>query len=98
MSEPIFVNGLIFKDPHENAPEFVKGRLSIQVNDFMDFISKHQSNGWVNITMKRAKSGKMYFELDTWKPQNQTQQPPIVAQTPVTSPTVDDVSIENIPY
>lgn len=29
--EKIFPNGLIFKLPNENAPDYVKGKLSIKV-------------------------------------------------------------------
>ena len=94
MTESKLVNGLIWKDPHQNAPEFIKGKISIKVNDFMEYISQHQSNGWLNIELKQSRQGKMYFELDEWKPtQNSTGTLPIVQVN-----SSEDISIQNIPF
>lgn len=65
--EKVFAEGLIVKR-HENAPEFVLCSLSVKVSEFTEFLSQHESNGWVNIQCKTGKSGKHYAELDTWKP------------------------------
>jgi hypothetical protein len=69
MTEPKFVDGLRWSDPHPNAPDFVKGKLSIKVDELIKYLQANQSNGWVNINLKESKGGKMYFELDTWKPE-----------------------------
>jgi hypothetical protein len=61
-------DGLIVKDRRESAPEWVKGSLSIKVDDFKAFLDKHNSGGWVNIDLLTAKSGKPYAALNTWKP------------------------------
>ena len=34
------------------------------------FLSQHQKNGWVNIDVKRSKSGSYYMELDTYVPKS----------------------------
>lgn len=70
--EKIFADGFSFKR-QENAPDFVVGRQSIKVDEAIAFLKQHVKNGWVNIDIKQAKSGKYYCELDTWeaKPQNQ---------------------------
>lgn len=73
MSEKIFIDGLIFRKPHENAPDFVIGKLSVKVEEFIKFLEEHESNGWVNIDLKEGKSGKYYAELDTWKPEKQEE-------------------------
>lgn len=70
MSDKIFADGLMFNKPHENAPEFVKGGISVKVEEFKAFLDKHKdTDGWVRLDLKKGKeSGKLYFELNTWKP------------------------------
>ena len=34
-----FVNGLIVKAPHQNAPDFVKAAISIKVADLTEWLS-----------------------------------------------------------
>ena len=65
---PIFVDGMMFKLPHPNSPEFVKGSISIKVDNLIEFLRKHEDNGWVNCDMKKSREGKIYFQLNTWKP------------------------------
>jgi hypothetical protein len=67
--EPQFVNGLIFKMPHENAPEFVKGALSIRVEELMTFLTQ-QKTEWVNIDLKVSKKGKPYAQVNTFVPES----------------------------
>lgn len=68
--DKIFARGLSFKKPSEKSPSFVKGKLSIKVDEFKEFMDKNQTNGWVNVDLKEGKSGNYYAELDTWTPQN----------------------------
>lgn len=63
----IFANGLMFKRPRENAPEFVKGSLSIKIDEFITFLKQHEKKGWVNLDLKESKGLKLYFELNTWE-------------------------------
>lgn len=65
--EKIFADGFSFKR-QENAPDFVVGRLSMKVDEAIDFLKKNQSNGWVSLNVKTARSGNYYVELDTFKP------------------------------
>jgi hypothetical protein len=60
--------GIIFKAPHQNAPEFVVGKLSVKVEDFTNYLKANQDNGWVNFEVKLSRDGKPYVEIDTWKP------------------------------
>jgi len=62
-----FADGFIAKR-HENAPDFVTCSLSIRVEEAIKFLTLHQKEGWVNLQVKQAKSGKYYCELDTWRP------------------------------
>jgi len=66
VSDKIFVNGLVVKR-NDNAPEYVLANLSIKRTDLIEFL-RDQDSDWLNVALKRAKSGKCYAELDTWKP------------------------------
>ena len=70
MSEVEFVDGLIVKAPRENAPEFVKGSLSIKRADLGNWLRGKQDE-WINIDIKVSKSGKWYAEVNNWKPEPQ---------------------------
>ena len=64
----IFADGMSFKLPTENQPDFLKGRISIKVDTFIAFLQTHQSEGWVNIDLLKSKKGSLYFKLNDWKP------------------------------
>jgi len=66
MSEKTFVDGMIVKRG-DNAPDFVLANLSIKRGELIAFLDQ-QPGDWVNVVLKRAKSGKCYAELNTWKP------------------------------
>jgi len=69
MSAPKFVDGLIFKRPNEKCPEFVKGKLSIKVDEFIAYLKANEQNGWVNLDLLTSKDKtKLYFTLNDWKP------------------------------
>ena len=63
-----FAKGIFFKSPADNAPDFVIGRLSIKTEEFFNYVNSLETDGWVNLDIKRGKSGKPYLELNTWKP------------------------------
>lgn len=63
--EKTFADGFVFKR-NPNAPSFVIGRLSLKVEDAINFIQANQKNGWVNLDIKQARSGNYYIELDTF--------------------------------
>lgn len=69
--EKIFADGFNFKR-RENAPEWVVGNISVKVEDAVKFLNKHSKNGWVNLNVNNAKSGKTYIELDTFEPNKKT--------------------------
>ena len=66
--EKVFTDGLIFKLPRDGAPDFVKGSLSVKVDEFKAWLDTHVDNGWVNIDLKVSQGGKAYAEKNTWKP------------------------------
>lgn len=65
-----FVDGLIVKAPHENAPGFVKASISIKVEDLGKYLRAKfkEGNEWLNIDVKESKGGKWYAALSTYKP------------------------------
>lgn len=67
--ETVFVDGMIVKKPHENAPDFVKAGVSFKVSEMIKFLQDNDKDGWVNAQLKESKAGKLYMELDTWKPE-----------------------------
>ena len=66
--ETVFVDGMIVKRPNENAPDFVKAKLSFKVSEMVAFLQQHEREGWVNADLKVSKGGKLYASLDTWQP------------------------------
>lgn len=69
MAEKIFPKGISFNKPREGAPEFVRGSLSINVNEAVDFLREHANErGWVTIDMLKSKDkGTIYLALNEWK-------------------------------
>ena len=68
-----FVDGLIVKAPHPNAPEFVKASISIKVEDLGKWLRARykaslENEGWINLDVKEAMSGKWYAAVSTYKP------------------------------
>ena len=71
--DKVFADGFIFKRS-DNAPEWVVGKLSVKVEDAIAFLQANAKNGWVNLNINAAKSGKFYMEVDTWeKPKTEFQ-------------------------
>lgn len=62
-----FLDGIIIKDPHQNAPSFVIGTLSFNVDKITADLKAKANNGWVNAQIKRSRDGKLYIELDTYQ-------------------------------
>jgi len=87
MSDNNFVGGFYFKEPHEKAPDFVKGKIQIKLSDFAAYLRELKGNEpdveWLSVDLKQAKSGKYYAERDTWKPTGDA--------SPARAPITDDV-------
>lgn len=71
--EKEFVNGLIIKAPRDNAPDFVKCSISIKRADLGNWL-RGKSDEWINLDVKVSQNGKWYAEVNTWTPQQNTQQ------------------------
>lgn len=71
MSDIVFADGLIVKMPSEKAPDFVMGKLSVKLEEFIPFLQNNAKDGWVNLDLLIGKSGKPYAKLDDFKPKKQ---------------------------
>lgn len=69
--EPIFADGIMFTRPPEGSPTWIKGKVSINVSKFNDFLKSQIPNvsakGWLNLDLKESKKGSLYFQVNTWK-------------------------------
>lgn len=72
--ERIFADGFVFKR-RETAPEFVIGNLSVKVDDAITFLRKYEKKGWVNLSIKKGRSGNTYVDLDTFEPKSSDSKP-----------------------
>lgn len=73
--ETIFGEGFVFKRPREGAKDFVKGSMSVKVDEAIVFLQKHNNNGWVNLDLLASKdNSKLYFKLNTWKPEKKDEE------------------------
>lgn len=64
-----FIDGLFVNQRRENAPEFVKGSLSIAVDKFIPYLqAKANAKGYVNIDLLESQEGNLYAKLNDWKP------------------------------
>lgn len=92
MSDIIFAEGLFYNLPSDKAPDFIKANISIAPEKFIEWLQQQTANdkGYVKLTVKESKNGKVYVALDTWQP-NQQQQPQQPAQQQPTSLS-DDIN------
>jgi len=95
MSDNDLVMGFYPKQPSEKAPDFVIGKVSINLTDFRSWMKTHlQQNPneeWLNIDMKVSKAGKGYAVVDHWKPE---QSPPATKSEDEPAGGID----EDIPF
>lgn len=103
MSDVEFVNGLIFKMPRDNAPEFVKGSLSIRTEEMITFLQSKNTE-WINIDLKVSKAGKAYAQVNTFVPESkqdsairQSAPPQGLNQGQQSAPQKDEFS-DDIPW
>ena len=71
MSEKVFAKGLYAKAKNEKAPAFVKGSLSIKVEDFITFLNQHKNDsGYVNLDLLENKTdpSKWNATINDYKP------------------------------
>ena len=72
MSEVKFLKGIYFNAPHENAPDFVKCRISIKPTELCQFLRENKDlineKGYINMDGKTTKDGKWILMINDFKP------------------------------
>ena len=83
--ETVFADGFFFERPKEGAPEFIKGKISIQAEKAIAFINAHKSEaGYINLDLcKSREKGTLYLKLNNFKPK------------PKEEPTQDTQAVED---
>lgn len=71
MEKQTYIKGLFTKKPHQNAPEFIKAKISIKREDMIKSLQEMEGE-WINLDLKEGKNGDYYTQIDTWKPNSQT--------------------------
>ena len=66
MADVQFPEGISIKDPHANAPDCVKGSISIKKAEIIPFLEKRSE--WTNLDIKRSKGGKLYLSINDFTP------------------------------
>ena len=100
MDDIKFADGIYFKEPHQNAPDFVKGKLSIQKQKLIAWLEGMDAGeeGYINLDIKVAKSGKLYIAVDNWKPNNQQQAQQKPQLTPQQQEQMDTRIDDDVPF
>ena len=70
MSEVEFPQGLIIKEPHAKAPDYVKASISIKREDLITWL-EGRSEEWINLDVKESKKGGWYAAVNTFKKKSQ---------------------------
>lgn len=80
MSEKIFAKGMRYELPHQSAPTWVRGKISVKVAEFIEFLEQHQNDkGWVNLDVLESKGGNWYIQLNTYQKEKRTEEaPPVI--------------------
>ena len=70
-----FPQGIFAKAPADLAPDFVKGKVRIKLDEGIDWLkSKHDAGEqWVSLDIKEGRSGKWYASVDNWKPKTEME-------------------------
>jgi len=73
-SELIFVEGMRFFKPKDNAPKSIKGNIVIKLQELQAFIDKNDIIGDMRIDLRKSEEkGTYYFTLNTWKPKSESE-------------------------
>jgi len=92
-TEKVFAKGLSVFPPHEKAPDFVKFELSINPEEFIQFIRDNVKGKYLKLTIKQSQKNddygrpKLYAEVNDFTPKN-----PVTGETAYGGEfTADDV-------
>lgn len=102
--EIIFAEGIYFDKPGEKSPDFIKGKINIDLERLYTWGKAHvNGKGYVRLDLKKSREGKLYLSLNTWEPM---QPKPDFSQGEVTPDTLTSagyngepaIDLENVPF
>lgn len=65
----IFVEGMRFFKPRDNAPKTIKGNIVIDLAQLREFLKKNEIKDLLRVDLRKSETkGTYYFSLNTWKP------------------------------
>lgn len=98
-TNPKFADGMYVDKPNPKAPEWIKGKISIKVDEFIPFLEANKNvGGFVNIDIKEAKTGKLYASLNEYK-KGTLKDPTITEEEAIASmPPVVEEPANDIPF
>lgn len=74
-----FAKGIYVNPPHEKAPDFVKGKISIKATDLCQWLRDNQdklNNGYLNLEILEKKDGSGWYpKINDYKSDGQGGQP-----------------------
>ena len=74
-NETNFPQGIFAKQPHPNAPDFVKASISLKRAEAIQWL-QNQPGEWVNLDIKEGRSGKWYAAVNQFEPKQGAPQQP----------------------
>ena len=75
MNDKKLAEGFFFERPKAGLPDFIKGRMSIRVDEAVAFLQENKNEkNYVNLDLLLAKNGEtLYFQLNSWKPEKKAE-------------------------
>lgn len=98
MAELKFIDGLLAKEPHPKAPDYVKCKISIQRAKLIAWLQA-ESDEWINANVQVSRGGKWYVAVDDWKPsQERAPSAPSAPHARTPAPAAEGFLDEEIPF
>lgn len=68
----IFAEGMWFFPPGTTTPDYVLGSVTIDIARFKNFLIKNQESDKMRFSIKKARSGNIYVEVNRYNPDGKT--------------------------
>lgn len=100
----IFTEGMWYFEPNAGAPTYVLGTIVIDIERFKNFMYRNQKSEKMRISVKRAKSGNIYTEVDTYDPTNRSprskeeENERKIVPEPVFQYPEEEIDVSEIPF
>lgn len=92
-----YPDGINFSRPNAGAPDFIKGKMGVNMGRFLKWIEENNISGeWLNFDLLQSKDKtKLYFSLNDWKATASPQRPRMAPSEEIAP--VEDIGTE-VPY